>query len=48
VNNFAGARAPRQDSDGLWISFWLSGSSVFRLDGPGLLTTSRSNDCELY
>jgi hypothetical protein len=28
VNNFAGARAPRQDSDGLGDSFPLSASSV--------------------
>jgi len=29
VNNFAGARASRQDSDGVVDSLWLSASSVF-------------------
>ena len=47
VNNFAGARAPEQDSDGLGKTFWLSVSSVSRTDRPGLPTTSRFDDCEL-
>ena len=47
VNNFVAAKVLRPDSDGDGRWFSLSVSVVFRLGGPGLLTTSRFNDFEL-